>query len=179
MELYASRTVQSTSLMHTRFLKEWLQKTRKVKRINNIIAIADGGPDWSVKGIMNLLTSGNFWKTSKLDIFVLQCYPLGHSRFNPIERTWSQLTKLLVSVVLPVQIPELDYIAPKYGDNENWNIVLDNAVRECSKFWQGRLCNGFPINVYPFLSNNIILDDLNSKHELLKMFTKVTAKKLR
>ena len=179
VELYASRTVQSTSLMHTRFLKQWLQKIRKVRRVNNIIAIADGGPDWSVKGIMNLLTFGNFWKTSKLDIFVLQCYAPGHSRFNPIERTWSQLTKLLVGVVLPVQIPELNYIVPKDGDNEKWNIILDNAVRECSKFWQGRLYDGFPINVYPFLSNNITLDDLDIKHELLRNFTKVTAKKLR
>ena len=41
---------------------------------------ADGGPDWSVKGVLNL--------TSLMgDVLIVQCYAHGHSRFNPIERT--------------------------------------------------------------------------------------------
>ena len=78
---------------------------------------------------------GFLWEFLKLDTLTIQCYAPGHSRFNPIERSWSLLTKLIVGVILPVEIPELDYIIPKDNDDEKWGIILDKAVEECGKFW--------------------------------------------
>ena len=60
-----------------------------LKEINNIILIADGGPDWSAKGLANLMSLGALWEDMKLDSLIIQCYAPEHSRFNPIERTWS------------------------------------------------------------------------------------------
>ena len=39
----------------------------------NIIAICDGGPDWSVSGTINLLSIGDQWMEEKLDMIVQKC----------------------------------------------------------------------------------------------------------
>ena len=78
-----------------------------------MVAVADGGPDWSVKRVLNLMVFGSLWQSLRLDSFTIQSYAPGHSRFNPIERSWSILTKLIVGVVLPVEVEELDFVVPK------------------------------------------------------------------
>ena len=66
--------------------------------------IADGGPDWSVKSITNFMSLGFLWLKAELDVLVIQCYAPGHSRYNPIERTWSFLTEKIAGVILPDDI---------------------------------------------------------------------------
>jgi len=79
---------------------------------------------------------------------VVQCYAPGHSRFNPIERTWSYLTNKIATTTLP---DEVDEKKPGKNDEHGWLKVLDNAVETCSKFWDKKKYNGFPIKVERFL----------------------------
>ena len=160
------------------FLKSLIYETSKHRRIFNVVAVADGGPDWSVKGVLNLMVFGSLWQSLNLDTLTIQCYAPGHSRFNPIERTWSLLTKLIVGVILPVAIPELDYVVPKETQEEKWGMVLDNAVEELGRFWHGKLYDSFPITVHPFFSNNPSIPHLKSIHESLKAFSVAGKKEL-
>ena len=179
VQLYPSRAIESTSIMHMNFLNNYISGLKQRQNIQNVIAIADGGPDWSVKGIINLMTFGFLWESLKLDTLVVQCYAPGHSRFNPIERSWSALTKWIVGVIIPVEIPELNYIVPKESEPEKWNIVLDKAVEECSKFWHGRFYGNFPVKVHPFYSNNENIPKLKSVHSELNKFANTSLKQLR
>ena len=61
------------------------------------------------------MSLGFLWKNLKLDVLIVQCYAPGHSRFNPIERSWSQLTNWLVGVTLP---DDLSGRIPKDNDAE-------------------------------------------------------------
>ena len=139
VQLYSSRSIESTNLMHTEYLRKLMQEQRKLREVFNLIAIADGGPDWSVKGVGNLLSLGQLWKDTHLDCLIVQCYAPGHSRFNPIERMWSFLTSKIVTVILPDTI---DGKRPGQNDDQGWLNVLDNAVNTCSKFWDGKQLNG-------------------------------------
>ena len=82
--------------MHVNHLIELITREKILKDIANVVTIADGGPDWSVKGIGNFMSLGYLWMNLKLDTLVVQCYAPGHSRFNPIERTWSYLTNQII-----------------------------------------------------------------------------------
>ena len=176
IQLYPSRVIESTNVMHANFLLNFLQREKVNREIFNVIAIADGGPDWSVKGIINLMSLGYLWKNSSLDVLILQCYAPGHSRFNPIERSWSQLTKWLVGVILPVDI---DGEVPKENDDAKWNQVLDRAAVLCSKFWHGKFYAGFRLTVNTFLSDNRLVGQLKSTHKLLHTFANASAKKIK
>ena len=137
--------------------------------------ICDGGPDWSIKGVLNLMSVGYLWRNLKLDTLILQSYAPGHSGFNPIERSWSQLTKWLTSVVLPVDICGE---TRKENDEEGWLKIFDMATRLCARFWDGKKYAGFMVNALPFLSGNRNIDELKSYHALLNEFINASAKKI-
>lgn len=179
VELYPSRTIESTSVMHMNFMKRLLFDVKKEHIMHNVVAVADGGPDWSVKGVPNLMVFGFLWEMLELDTFVIQCYAPGHSRFNPIERSWSHLTKWIVSVILPVEIEELNFTIPTATEGEKWNIILDNAVKECAKFWHGKKFENFPVNVHQFLTNNENIANIKQVHSLLHSFSNATLSKLK
>ena len=123
-----------------------------------------------------MIVFGSVWKSLKLDTLVVQSYAPGHSRFNPIERTWSLLTKLVVGVILPVEIEELDFVTPKPNENEKWDKVMDNAINSLSKFWHGRKYDGFPITVSPFFSNDEAIENLNYVHDNITDFNQLAGK---
>ncbi|XP_057306068.1 uncharacterized protein LOC130644463 [Hydractinia symbiolongicarpus] len=58
VQLYPSRLIESTNVMHVNHMINLIEKERKIKEIVNVVAIADGGPDWSVKGIINFMSMG-------------------------------------------------------------------------------------------------------------------------
>ena len=176
IHLYPSRVIESTNAMHVNHLVNLVQQERAGSNIFNVIAIADGGPDWSVKGVLNLMSLGCLWKNLNLDVLVIQCYAPGHSRFNPIERSWSQLTKWLCGVILPVDI---DGVIPKERDHESWAKVLDEAATLCAKFWHKKVYAGFPLSVETFLSTNPLVAQIKATHSLLHRFTNASAKKIR
>ena len=144
--------------------------------VHNIIAIADGGPDWSVKGVLNFMSLGFFWLNSQLDILVIQCYAPGHSRFNPIERYWSYLTKWLVGVVLPV---DLNGVIPSESDSESWNIILNNAATMCALFWNVKKVDGHKVTAERFTSDSSLIEAMKKTHQLIHNFTNASAKKIR
>lgn len=96
VQLYPSRLVESTNVMHANHLIQLINDEKVVKDIANVVMIADGGPDWSVKAIINFLSLGILWKNLMLDTMIVQCYAPQHSRFNPIERCWSFLTQKIM-----------------------------------------------------------------------------------
>ena len=79
VQLYPSREIESTSIMHMNFLMKYVNTIKKEHLVHNVVAIADGGPDWSVKGIINLMAFGFLWEFLKLDTLTIQCYAPGHS----------------------------------------------------------------------------------------------------
>ena len=56
IQLYPSRSIESTSVLHTNYLLRYISHLRNMRpAVYNVVAIADGGPDWSVKGVINLM----------------------------------------------------------------------------------------------------------------------------
>ena len=175
VQLYPSRLVESTNVMHVNHLIELITREKILKDIANVVTIADGGPDWSVKGIGNFMSLGYLWMNLKLDTLVVQCYAPGHSRFNPIERTWSYLTNQIIGVTLPNNI---DGKIPTANDEKGWMEVLDNATILCARFWNKKMYSGFPISVETFLSSNPLVSPIKATHKLFKEFTNSSKKKI-
>ena len=122
------------------------------------------------------MSLGYLWMNTKLDTLVVQCYAPGHSRFNPIERSWSFLTNKIIGVTLPDNI---DGKIPKPADADSWMKVLDNATVLCSKFWDKKVYAGYPISVETFLSDNPLVPAIKITHQLLKDFCNASAKKVK
>ncbi len=112
-----------------------------------------GGPDWSVKRMINF-AFGMIWQKLRLDCHILCCYAPEHSRFNPIKRSWAALTKWMTGVTLPHSIKENDFEEPKENEHEKWEVVLNNAMEQCARFWNGRRFDGFGVKVKNLLSND-------------------------
>ena len=176
VQLYPSRAIESTNVMHVNHLMSQITLERRFKPIFNVIAIVDGGPDWSVKGVINFMAMGLLWKDLGLDCFVVQCYAPGHSRFNPIERLWSFLTNRIATVTLPDHI---DGVKPNVNDEAGWLKVLDNAVDLCARFWAGKRYGGFPIVVESFKSTHPAIPTMKKRHNSLKEFSNASKKRLK
>ena len=176
VQLYPSRLIESTNVMHVNHLMQLIKREKQLKEVYNVVAIADGGPDWSVKGVINFLSLGYLWTNARLDTLIVQCYAPGHSRFNPIERSWSFLTNKIIGVILP---DEIDGKVPQPGDSVAWMKVLDNATITCSKFWDKKVYAGYPISTETFLSDNPLIPAIKSTHQLLKDFANASTKKIK
>ena len=68
VQLYLSRAIESTNVMHVNHLIKQIKSERRFKNIYNVVAVADGGPDWSVKGVINFLSMGLLWKSLQLPL---------------------------------------------------------------------------------------------------------------
>ena len=178
VQLYPSRSIESTSVMHMNFLLRYLANIQKQQPLYNVVAIADGGPDWSVKGVLNLMAYGYLWKHLALDTLVIQCFAPGCSRFNPIERSWSYLTQCMVGVELRDEIEENNFKIPGEHELDKWNTILDRAVDDCGRFWNGRQLDSFPITIFPFYSSDPLIPHLKAMHGQLKIFKDASKKKL-
>jgi len=176
VELYPSRAVKSVDLLHTNHLEKQIRIEKQLKFVHNLVLIADGGPDWSVKGAINFLSMGLLWRDLRLDTLVVQCYAPGHSRFNPIERTWAFLTNRIATVTLPDII---DGIKPAVTDESGWLKVLDEAVDISAAFWNDKYYSGFPITVNSLKSDDEILPVIKRKHENHKTFIDAPKKLLK
>ena len=113
-----------------------IRREKEIKNVYNVVAIADGGPDWSIKGLINFMSLGLLWMKSGLDLLIVQSYAPGHSHFNPIERSWSFLTNHITGITLPDNI---DGKVPNANDETGWMEVLDNAAKLCAKFWDNKV----------------------------------------
>ena len=175
VQLYPSRAIESTNAMHVNHLISQITQER-FKPVFNVVAIVDGGPDWSVKGLINFMTMGLLWKDLGLDCFVVQCYAPGHSRLNPIERLWSFLTNRIATITLPDHVK---VVKPNVNDETGWLKVFDNAVHLCAPFWDGRRYGGYPIVVEPFKSMHPAIPTIKERHNNLKKFSNASKKRLK
>lgn len=89
--------------MHVSNLKEILQPIVLRENKKAVTIICDRGPDWTPKSTPNLVNFGRLWRDLNLDILIFTSYAPGHSRLNPIERSWASLSKWLTGVTLPIE----------------------------------------------------------------------------
>ena len=61
----------------------------------------DNGPDWNLHSIVNELFFCRLWKDSGLDVLGIVSYAARYSAYNNIEHSWSLMSRLLSSVILP------------------------------------------------------------------------------
>ena len=56
------------------------------------------------KATPNVVNFGRLWQDLNLDILILSPYAPGHSRHNPVERSWARLSKWLRGVTLLIAL---------------------------------------------------------------------------
>ena len=64
---YPSRAIEATNTMHVRHLDKMIKNDFFNSEMFYLVMIADGGPDWSVKEVVNFTSMGLFWLKSKMD----------------------------------------------------------------------------------------------------------------
>ena len=72
VQLYPSRAIESTNVMHVNHLMSQIKDERKIREIRNVVAVADGGPDRSVKEVINFMFMATLEKLEA----GLFCYPM-------------------------------------------------------------------------------------------------------
>ena len=111
-----------------------------------MIAIVDGGSDWSVKSMLTLVEMGRVWRDMGLDCLCLTSYCAGLSAFNPIEHYWAPLSRNLSGVILPaiddgdtVPVPRLSVRdLPREQIKAKLMKVLDAAMNDVvTGYWSG------------------------------------------
>ena len=63
VRIYLTRLIEATNAMHVNCMMDLLNRNYFKESVHNIIAIADGGSDWSVKGVLNFMSLGFFGST--------------------------------------------------------------------------------------------------------------------
>jgi len=104
-------------------------------------------------GHPNLLNFGWLWRDLNLDILNVTSYAPGHSRLNPVERSWAPLSKWLTGVMLPIALegkasPWVEFSGLSEDEILKREAeVLDEACSICNKYWEGKLIDSFPVRV--------------------------------
>lgn len=179
--LHASMFHSSTSAMHGNQLKQILEPIIKAENKKAVTIICDGGPDWTPKSTPNLVNFGRLWRDLNLDILILTSYAPGHSRLNPIERSWAPLSKWLTGVTLPIALEGKDSPWEHFAGLSEDEIlkrkaeVLDEACCKCSKYWEGKAIDSFPVRVKCVESQGEQTND----HEVLKTMSNSSDRRLR
>ena len=101
-----------------------------------VMAIVDGGSDWSVKSLITLIYMGRVWKSLGLDGFVITSYCAGFSAFNPVEQYWAPLNRSLSAVTLSATAPgdsvAVPFVPQSECDaeqrNEKTKVVVDKSM---------------------------------------------------
>ena len=65
-----------------------------------LMILSDDGDDYSQRNTTTVHSFGRLWEDLNLEALYLIKYAPAASRFNPIERAWSSMTKLLSNVIL-------------------------------------------------------------------------------
>ena len=93
--------------------------------------IADGGLDWSVKGVVNSTPMGLFWLKCKLDILLVQCYAPGGAA-AATKGKYLYVTRMKEHAMGAAQK------IPKDGPQEimySEDLSLDGIAQTCGKFF--------------------------------------------
>ncbi|XP_033126527.1 uncharacterized protein LOC117124406, partial [Anneissia japonica] len=145
-------------------------------RRRSVVIISDGGPDWSYKGYAVLVFYMRLWRDLNLDMLSITSYAPGQSAYNPIERTWSNLSKWLAGVKLPATLPDEDKPPCQQNISEEERLrkekqVLKNAMTRLGEgYWSERSIAGHPVTVEqddPDEALDLIYNDYEEVHTLL------------
>ena len=139
--LRACKYQQSNAMSHANDMYRMYKETEASVRKPVLMCYADGGPDWAVDGRKSLYYYGKFWMRTKLDAFGVGSGGGGYSAFNPIERSWSPVSKVLSGTYLSDKLPgeskapinQSGLTAGERADKEH--VVFDNAMRHAAKLW--------------------------------------------
>ena len=166
--------------MHVNNLKEILQPTVLGENKKAVTIICDGGPGWKPRCTPNLMNFGWLWQDLNLDILILTSYAPGHSCLNPIEHSWAPLSTWLTGVTLPIALeasPWVEFVGLSEDEIRKRKAeVLDEACSKCSKCWEGKTIDSFPVCVKCIKS---LGEGQTNDHEVLKTMAKSIAQKLR
>lgn len=150
------------------------------ERQKAVTSICDGVPDWTPKSTPNLIYFGRSRRDLNLDIFILTSYAQGHTRHNPIERSWAPLSKWLTSVTHPIALEEktspwVDFAGLNENKICNWKAeVVHEACCKC-RYWDGKKIDCSPVRVTCFASQS--QGEQISDRELLKALAISSEKK--
>ena len=97
--LASSQLSPSTCQAHCEDIKTIMAKNPQyLKPV--LMIISDDGDDCSQRNTTTVHSFGRLWEDLNLEALYLIKYAPASSRFNPIERAWSSMTKLLSNVIL-------------------------------------------------------------------------------
>ena len=97
--LASSQLSPSTCQAHCEDIKTIMAKNPQyLKPV--LMIISDDGDDYSQRNTTTVHSFGRLWEDLNLEALYLIKYAPASSRFNPIERAWSSMTKLLSNVIL-------------------------------------------------------------------------------
>ena len=134
----ASRFHSATSTAHASDLTNIFCQVPAAQR-KIISLLVDGGPDFSPKHVVNLLTYGRLWKDRCLDALIITCHAPGQSAHNDIEHAWSPLSKALAGVTLPNhlegQLPPEQQRLSKEDTARQEAVVFDQAIDILTGYW--------------------------------------------
>ena len=139
--------------MHVNNLKEILQSTVLGENKKAVTIICDKAPDRTSRSTPNLINFGWLWRDLNLDILILTAYAPGHSRLDAIERIWAPLSKWPTGVTLPIALegkasPWVEFLGLTDDEIRKRKAeVLDEACSKCSKYWEGKIIDSFPVRV--------------------------------
>ena len=81
--------------------------TAQVKNGKGIAFLkVDNGPDWNLHSVVNEFLFSRLWRESGLDVLGVVSYAARYTAYNNIEHSWSHVSRLLSSVVLPSVLDE-------------------------------------------------------------------------
>ena len=109
-----------------------------------------------MKSDLVFMSSYRLWRKSDKDFLIIVHYAPGYSAYNPIERTWSPLSKALSGVVFSNLVPGeesppfLQNITPE-DETKKMKVVLDNAGANLCQIWNGLEIKDIPVEaVYKY-----------------------------
>ncbi|CAF1618396.1 unnamed protein product [Didymodactylos carnosus] len=142
---------KSSSQMHINHLENILEQNRLSGKSVYILT-SDNGPDWPHKCGGNIFNFDTLREELNLGVLIVNSYAANDSKYNPVERTLSYLSKQLTSVVLNRKISN------KTSEQNN----LDNAVTVLCSYWDKKFYDSYQIPSIPVISHSILLYDGHS-----------------
>ena len=97
--LASAQTNPSTLEAHVNDLSTMIKSNPGLKK-KIMTIIADDGGDYSLRSTSTLHYFGGLWRDTDQYRLNLVKYALSQSKFNPIEHTWSAITKSLHNIIL-------------------------------------------------------------------------------
>ena len=150
MYLRAQRFNATTVVTHTTDLYNIFKDDSE---ITSLMALADGGPDFSPNSELNALYFYRLFRKLNLDMLSVFSYAARYSAFNPVEHLWSPLSNHLSGVVFSARL-EGESKAPSQQSGlsndeikEKEKAVFDKALQELSQHWKDINFDGFPVKV--------------------------------